>query len=283
MTKRFISLILTIIMCFSISITSFASDNSTSKENTIEITKFNNIHYYFSSKEGKTIAMSLYENHMLDIFILEEGRLYSTILNLSAPHISSPEEIFSSMVKAIEKKAISFTELFTYSPNTIIRASIDDDIEEALISEYGEPYTTLYPIYYFEDGTFGRISESMSFGAANETSLYLAAGTPISQAAAQIGLSQAELIGVLAQSGSSYLGGVILEALEIGIYHVSVMWTKTVYINGDYQYYAGKETPLLCLKISGFVPLFPRGATITHPDFDNNYALLATGYNIYYS
>lgn len=280
--KRCVGLLMaTLMLCSSFSAYAADVEEDANEEGAfVEISELQGVPQYYRETEDEVISMSLREE-IVDIYVNRwDGKLLNAKIENPDYILMEPEEVFEDARKALDSNCEMQVIELEQEENLQPFAVSDSTVRNLLISKHGSPYNG--KLIYGASGpnnVAGKITESLTYGVGERLSVYLEAGIQLSKAAALLGLPQAQ---VLALIGSSYIvNSVLVKALNVEIYHATAMWTKTVYVNNQYQYYAGKD---ITYRVGTFMERHTGlqvPTTVKHSDFDNNQVLMQKGFQQY--
>lgn len=124
----------------------------------------------------------------------------------------------------------------------------------------------------------GVLSESLSY-RVTESGKTLEAGVTLAGLSGIYLISQTAIKALLGTALTA--SGVLIKSIYVSYYQATAMWTKTVHVNGIYQYYAGKDTTYPVLAFVDACTPLEVGVTTAHPDFANNDGLMQKGFDNY--
>ncbi|MEA4992592.1 MAG: hypothetical protein VB060_01985 [Oscillibacter sp.] len=250
----------------------------------------NNRAYFYAESVDTIWSMEVdFTNCLINVFKKDKATnlLYCAQCNDNQIRQSMSRDAILSIMHQIQNQDVSFTLYEALNDNrletnNIIVQSVDaTTMTDLLRAKHGASY--IGKVLVRQSGpnnTYARLTESLTYDAGERTSEYLSAGTSLVAGAAKVGIVTAKLVDIL---GSYIVNNVIVVAVEVGIYHATARWTRIVYVNDTYQYYAGKDIQYRVAYFQNKTTGLTTPITVKQADFDDKDALVQKGFDNYFN
>ena len=283
------------ILSFSIilSFLTISSNASNLVEDKTLIEEIDNKYYYLKVTDNYNIALCLDENYQLSIsYYLRNIEMKKAHLDFSSFSNVSAFDVFNFISEAILKNQIQFQEVISYqqfqATSNVPVYSINDVTPEQAMDEleacFGETYSSRLLVHAIgPQNAVGKLYGALTYYIEDVSDGVFMMGSAAIDVASYFGIPIAQVLNML---DDALVDDFLIHTLQIKVYYADIMWTKTVYVNDTYQYYAGKEEhyALGCVLNYAITEVMIRLPDYTqHPDFDDNDALLTAGFNNYFS
>lgn len=273
MLKRFISIILVLLLVFNFCKKTEAIDVSREKKSS-----------FFSDEFG-----DYYEDENLFIVVQKiNGRANALAVNFKDNNIvreyignDIPNDM-NTIIDKIKKNKLSWTNEYENYESTIRTRSgwQQADVQDKLERGYGREYYDKYIHGKNVNGIVGSVYEDKQFEIIYDSTKYLRAGMKIVAIIAILGVPGLNLTGIISTLMTAHDVYVLVKDISVDIYFANVNYNREAKINGRTYDTAGK-TIYGKVVFGDIDSAYTRGRTTTSGYFDDTNRMIDTAVYIY--